>query len=46
MTNVRNRQTCTIGHLEMIRPAIALLEVKTSQIARQVILGAELEMPD
>jgi hypothetical protein len=30
----------------MILPAIALLEVKTSQIARQVIPGAGVDMPD
>jgi hypothetical protein len=46
MTNMRNRQTCTVGHLDVIRPAIALLEVKTSQNARQVIRGAGVEMPD
>jgi hypothetical protein len=46
MTNVCNRQTCTIGHLNVIRPAVALLEVKTSQIARQMIRGARVEMPD
>jgi hypothetical protein len=46
MTNVLNRQTCTVGHLDVILPAIALLEVKTSQIARQVIRGTGVEMPD
>jgi hypothetical protein len=46
MTNVRNRQTCTVGYLDVVHPAIVLLEVKTSQIARQVICGAIVEMPD
>jgi hypothetical protein len=46
MTNMRNRQTCTIGHLDVIRPTVALLEVKMSQSARQVIRGARVEMPD
>jgi hypothetical protein len=46
MSNVRNRETCTVGHLDMICPAIAFPEVKTSQIARQVIRGAGAEMPD
>jgi hypothetical protein len=46
MTNVCNRQTCNVGHLDVIRPAIVLLEVKTSQIACQVIRGAGVEMPD
>jgi hypothetical protein len=32
--------------LDVIRPTIALLEVKMSQIARQVIPGAGVEMPD
>jgi hypothetical protein len=32
--------------LDVIRPAIALLEVKPSQIARQVTRGARVEMPD
>jgi hypothetical protein len=32
--------------LDVIRPAVALLEVKMSQIARQVICGARVEMPD
>jgi hypothetical protein len=32
--------------LDVVRPAIALLEVKTSQIARQVIRGAGVEMTD
>jgi hypothetical protein len=32
--------------LDVIRPAVALLEVKMSQIARQVIRGAGVEMPD
>jgi hypothetical protein len=32
--------------LDVIRPAIVLLEVKTSQNARQVIRGAGVEMPD
>jgi hypothetical protein len=30
----------------MIRPTIVLMEVKTSQIARQVICGAGVVMPD
>jgi hypothetical protein len=32
--------------LDVICPAVALLEVKTSQIAHQVICGARVEMPD
>jgi hypothetical protein len=32
--------------LDVICLAVALLEVKTSQIARQVICGAGVEMPD
>jgi hypothetical protein len=32
--------------LDVIRPAVALLEVKTSKIARLVICGARVEMLD
>jgi hypothetical protein len=43
MTNVCNIH---VGHLDVICPAIALLKAKTSKITRQVIRGAEVEMPD
>jgi hypothetical protein len=32
--------------LDVIRPTVALLEVKMSQIARQVIRGTGVKMPD
>ena len=34
---MRNRQTCTIGHLNLILPSIALVEVETLSITCQVI---------
>jgi hypothetical protein len=45
MTNVHNRQTFTVHHLDVIRPAIALVEVDEPD-RRQVIHGAGVEMPD
>ena len=45
MTNMGNRQTCTVGHLNLILPAIALVDLKTFQLTRQVIGGARVHMP-
>ena len=37
-----NRQTCTIGHLNLIRPAITLLHVDALKVVRQMICSPSI----
>ena len=45
MTNMRNRQTCTIGHLHLILPAVALVNVETFEMACKVVRGPGVHEP-
>ena len=42
---MRNRQTCTIGHLHLILPVVALVNLETLEITRQVIGGTRVQVP-
>lgn len=42
---MRNRQTCTVGHLHLILPAIALMDMKALKITRQVVGGTCIKVP-
>ena len=42
---MRNRQTYTVGHLHLILPAIALMNMETLKITRQVVGGTCIEVP-
>ena len=42
---MRNRQTCTICHLHLILPAVALVEVQTIKIIRQVVRRTGVQDP-
>src|SRR4051812_38627457 len=42
---MRNRQTCTIGDLHLIRAAVALLDVHPSHVVGEVVGGAGVEEP-
>ena len=42
---MRNRQTCTIRYLHLILPAIAVMEVKTIEVTRQVVRRAGVQDP-
>ena len=45
MTNMRNRQTCTVCHLHLILPAVALVEVQTIKIILQVVRRTGVQNP-
>ena len=45
MTNVGNRQTCTIGHLNLILAVIALMNLKALKIISQVIRSPSIQHP-
>ena len=42
---MRNRQTCTVCHLHLILPAVALVEVQTIKIIRQVVRRTGVQNP-
>ena len=45
VTNMRNRQTCTVGDLHLIRAGVALLDVHPAHVIGEVVGGAGVEEP-
>ena len=45
MTNVRNRQTCTVGDLNIVPPTVALVAVKALEVVGEVIRSPGVHQP-
>ena len=45
VTNMRNRQICTVGDLHLIRAGVAFLDGHPTHVVGEVIGGAGVEEP-
>jgi hypothetical protein len=45
MTNVRNFQTCTVCNVDVVLPAVLLVDVEAVEVTGQVISGSRVEVP-